>query len=259
MSLSLRTVIRRIPVIKRVYTSISVRIFKLINKKNFLMSFMDSKFFLNIQEPIDKSLILFNYYENEQLNTSIEFIQNYKVNIFIDIGAHCGIYSLIIANKFNKIKIYSFEPIKKSYSRLLKNILLNNNPKNLKIFNYGLSSKNTKLRMKALIKKNYIQLGGFGVTNDNENIENNYITTAYFKKGDDILKFKNEIIFLKIDVEGHELLVLEGLVNLFKNNKILIQIEIFPNNYIFVKQKMIELNLEEVKKINNDFYFIKKK
>jgi len=258
MKLNIRSILHKIPIIRRIYTSIAVRLLKFLDKKNFLIQFKGIKYFLDINEPIDKSIILFNYYEDEQLNNTIYLISKYKVNIFFDIGAHCGIYSLILANKYNDISVYSFEPVKMSYKRLLKNISLNPYIENVKPLNYGLSNKNSKLKMKTLIKKNYIQLGGFGVVKDGENIMNKYSIISNFKKGDDIFKFKNKNIFLKIDVEGHEIKVLEGFEKLFKNNKVLIQMEIFPDNYIHVKRKMNELNFKEKNKIKNDFYFIKK-
>ena len=81
---------------------------------------------------------------------------------------------------------------------------------------------------------------------------------ANFKKGDDLFKFQNKVIFFKIDVEGHELQVLEGLFNLFENNKIILQIEILPKNEILVKKKLFEFKFIELTKIDFDFYFINK-
>lgn len=256
MKTSFRNIIKKIPLVRRIYNSVFVRIFKLLNKKYFLISFMDVKFNLDIQEPIDKSIILFDYYENEQLRLTIELISKYKVNIFFDIGAHCGIYTLIMANKFDNLIIHSFEPINFSFKRLKNNILLNKRNKNINTYSYGLSSSNRTLRMKGYNKDNYIQLGGFGVINKKDKLKNNFITEAEFKKGDDYFNFKNQIIFLKIDVEGHELDVLNGLEKLLTSNKIIIQIEIFADKYAFVKKKLKAFNFKEINKIKLDYYFI---
>ena len=169
MKLSIRNIVRKIPIVRRIYISISLIILNFFDKKNFLIKFKGINYFLNLNEPIDKSIILFDYYENDQLENTLYLLSKHKVNLFFDIGAHCGIYSLIIANKYNKIGVYSFEPVKTSYRRLLKNISLNPKVKNLNILNYGLSNKNSKLKMKAIIKKNYIQLGGFRVEQKGEN------------------------------------------------------------------------------------------
>ena len=258
MTLNFRRILRQVPIIKRLYSSISTRIFKLIKKKKFFLDFKGIKFSLDINEPIDKSIILFNYYENNQINTSIKLISKYNASIYFDIGANCGIYSLILAKKFNNLKIYSFEPIKLSYDKFIHNISINKNIQNIKLYNFGLSNKNTNLKMKALIKNNYTQLGGFGVLNKYDDLKNKFLSEANFKKGDDFFKFHNKIIFLKIDVEGHELKVLEGFKNLFKKNKIILQIEILPKNQILVKKILLEFKFIKIMKINFDFYFINK-
>jgi len=256
MKIKFKRILRNIPIVRRIYTSFFVRLLKLINKEIFLVEFMKTKFELNINEPIDKSILLFDYYEDKQINYTAELMRKYNVNIFFDIGANCGLYSLIIANKFNKINIYSFEPVETSYKKLIKNISINKNTENIKIYNYGLSNKNSELKMKALIKNHYIQLGGFGVVNKNDSLKNKYLIDANFKKGDDNFKFKNKIIFLKIDVEGHEIYVLEGLTNLLKSNKIIIQIEILPGGNKLVEEQLIKLGFIKIKKINFDYYFV---
>ena len=44
--------------------------------------------------------------------------------------------------------------------------------KNIRKYNYGLSDKNSKLKMKALFKKEFIQSGGYGVVNNKDNVKN---------------------------------------------------------------------------------------
>ena len=46
-------------------------------------------------------------------------------------------------------------------------------------------------------------------------------------RGDDLIKYTDDIIAIKIDVEGFELSVLQGIENLINNNKVFLQIEIF--------------------------------
>ena len=60
-----------------------------------------------------------------------------KINseIFIDIGANIGFYSILLSGHFKKI--YSFEPNQRNFQVLRKNINTND-LKNIKIFNYGL-------------------------------------------------------------------------------------------------------------------------
>ena len=73
--------------------------------------------------------------------------------------------------------------------------------KNIKKYNYGLSDKNSKLKMKALFKKEFIQSGGYGVVNNKDNLKNLHTEFAVFKKADDKFKYKKKTICLKISLE----------------------------------------------------------
>ena len=256
--MSLKTYLAKIPIIKRLYPSLFCYLCRIFNKKIFIKNFQGQLFELNINEPIDKSIILFDKYENKQIEFTLGIIKNNRINIFLDIGANSGIYSLLISSKFKKLKIFSFEPIKKTYDKLLKNIRLNKSLKNIKTYNYGASNKNSKQIMKALIKKNIIQYGGFGVSQTKKINKNFYTEEASFKKLDSIFNFKNKKIFIKIDTEGHENLLLDGIKKLIKNNDIHMQIEIWPNNYLKVKKKLTDFKLKEINNIESDFYFTKK-
>ena len=69
---------------------------------------------------------------------------------------------------------------------------------------------------------------------------------------------KKKTICLKIDVEGHEVFVLNGLKKIFKNNKIFLQIEILPNNFIKTNRWLNDFGFKKINKINADYYFINK-
>lgn len=95
-----------------------------------------------------------------------ETVQNYlKSGIKIkpgdtvfDIGANIGLFTLLLADKFdNKINIYSFEPIPDVYE-VLKNNVERLNCQNIKLFACGLSAK------PGNIKFNYYPTMSFGST-----------------------------------------------------------------------------------------------
>ncbi len=85
---------------------------------------------------------------------------------------------------------------------------------------------------------------------------------AIFKVGDQFVKLFNKKICIKIDVEGHEEYVIDGLVKLIKKNNILLQIEIFDHNKKIIFKKLRSLNLKKIYKIDDklksDYFFEKK-
>ena len=74
--------------------------------------------------------------------------------------------------------------------------------------------------------------------------------------GDNLLKFRDEILTIKIDVEGFEVNVLRGIKNTLKNNKCLIQIEIWNENYDSVHNYFKSLNYKEINVIDGDTFFL---
>ena len=252
--------IKKIPIVKRIYPSLFKRILKFFKGNIINYSFFGVNFEGNIEEPMDKEILLFGSYENSQINFILKNLNDLKFDYFIDVGANSGLYSLIVAKKFKYIKIKSFEPIKESIKKFRNNIKLNENTKNIEIYNFGLSNKNSKLVMKALKREGYIQTGGYGVVNNSDDLTNLHTEYAEFKLGDEVFNFINKNIIIKIDTEGHEKNVLEGLKNTIINNKIFLQIEIFDKNYETINKLIESYNLKKIQCIsgeNKTDYFYK--
>ena len=68
-------------------------------------------------------------------------------------------------------------------------------------------------------------------------MKNLHLENNIFKIGDSIIKLKNKDISIKIDAEGHEYEVLQGLKKLISYNRIFLQIEIFDKNFKWVQWK----------------------
>jgi FkbM family methyltransferase len=244
-----KKILKKIPLIKRVYPSIMKMFYK--NKK-IKFKFFGLKLEGNFSEPMNKEIFLFNNYENLQIEFLIKNIKKYDLKYFIDIGANSGIYSLIIGDKFNKIKVKSFEPVKKTITEFKNNLKLNNKLKNIKLYEFGLSNKNSKLLMKAKVRDDFIQSSGFGIVKTNDNLKNLYIEKNIFKVGDSIIKLKDEDISIKIDVEGHEYEVLQGLKKLINHNRIFLQIEIFNKNFNSIDKILKRQKFKLLDSIYND-------
>ena len=108
-----------------------------------------------------------------------------------------------------------------------------------------------------MIKFGYPQTGGAGVTNSDNNLKNQSIFFADFKIGDEHLNLNKEKLSLKIDVEGHEINVLEGINKTLTNNKCILQIEVFEKNFQSVNNYLLSMNYKkifEVKHRSNFFY-----
>jgi len=160
---------------------------------------------------------LINFFDYYHQNRIINYLKDFNIKYFIDVGAHKGEFlSYLLKLKYKKI--YCFEPQKNVFQILYKNYKKN---KKVKLFNIGLSDKSIK-------KTFYINKLTFTSTfSKSKNTlfskfkrivlnSDNFFTDKYLiktKKLDEILKNeKINNIFLKVDVEGFELNVLRFLL-----------------------------------------------
>ena len=138
----IKKLLKRIPIIKRIYPSIIKKIYNYINTDEINYEYFGLKLKGNIKEPMDKEIFLFSEYEHLQIDYLLKLMKESKFDYFIDVGANSGLYSMVVAKNDCKIKIKSFEPIKKTILKFKENIQLNKNLNNIEIFEFGLSNKN---------------------------------------------------------------------------------------------------------------------
>ena len=239
--------------------------------------YLIKKIFIPEKYLLKKRLIrsLKNNYEKEL--SIIDRFSN-KSKIAIDVGVYRGVYTY----KFSKLfkKVISFEPNPLIYKYLNKNLnkLLNN----IEIYNYALSDKSGTAtlkipnRKKSFFNQNYEEVYKLGAAtihkkNKLEKFDSFEVKT---KKLDDVIE-NNHIGFIKIDVEGHEMEVIKGSIELIKKNKPTLLIEIEEKhtqkpveqtiNYIkglgyecyqLRNQDIIKFKLSDHKKEDNNFIFL---
>jgi len=213
----------------------------------------------------------------------LKIIERYsdKTKDAIDVGVYRGVYSYKLSEYFNTV--HSFEPNPLLYPYLEKN--LNKIIKNIKLYNIALSDNNEEtelklpLRTTSMFKDNIEELFQLGAATMHpaNKIEKYKKIPIKTKKLDDI-ELKNEIGFIKIDVEGHEKNVVIGGKSLIHKNKPVMLIEIekkHTNKPIietinFIKELnyecfyLLEDKLINIKKniddklVNNNFIFLPK-
>lgn len=245
----------KIPILKRIIPSLGIKILKFFKRNRGYFIIENTPMFLDFLDPIDREIILYQKFENEEVTDLIFLMQKYSIKTFLDIGANCGYYSIKVLNEISEAKIIAFEPNKEAFSKFEKTIFANQKfVKNIEIKNFGLSNKNASLKMKFLTKYNYNQTGGSSVINDPDSKEKNFFY-AKFKVGDEFLNIKNKKICFKIDVERHEINALKGSCEILKKNKVIMQIEIQERQIEKVFNFLKNKNFYCINSIGIDYYF----
>lgn len=159
------------------------------------------------------------------------YYKNEKELVLFDVGANVGNYSKALIQTLGvKSKIYSFEPFSEPFKSL--SALALQHP-HLKAFQLGLSDKEEDLTIYS--NSEYSEVGG--IYNRDSVLNSIKLDKKELNRFTQIDTFCSEqkvdhIHFLKIDVEGHELAVLEGAKPLLDKGAIdLIQFEFGSGNY----------------------------
>ena len=180
---------------------------------------------LNKNNWIDNRLLGWRKYERKNLRVLKALIKNNKIDAFFDIGANIGYFTVHIGKCTEIEKCYSFEPLRRNHNQLCANILLNDLNSKVQTYNVGLTDKREKLD----IKYNSNSTGIATVVPDQTGrSENDYNESEEIKceRFDDLFALKGLAVLMKVDVEGAETRVLEGMNQFIENNKVVMMVEI---------------------------------
>lgn len=174
-------------------------------------------------------------YEKEDLTTLFEWLDPLR-NIFrdsvaVDAGANIGNHSLFFSDFFKEV--HSYEPNPRTFRVLSINAELVDN---VSVNNFGLSDKRDILKLHVDPKN----IGGASIGSDKSNNEDAGISIQV-KKLDSCALPDLPISFIKIDVEGHELLMLRGAESTIRKHKPLIVFEQLAGEFDAGTSECIEL------------------
>jgi FkbM family methyltransferase len=144
-------------------------------------------------------------YEPEETKVFLRFLE--KGDVIFDLGANVGYYALLAASKVgNQGKVYSFEPSKDNYAKLLENVKLNHfsnivlnqlavSDQKGETFLYSNSRENDG--MKSFVKHffDHSRMQKVQITSLDDYVQENGI---------------QRVDFIKCDIEGAEILAFKG-------------------------------------------------
>lgn len=132
--------------------------------------------------------------------------------VFVDIGANQGLYSIRAAKNPKNLACYSFEPIPKTFSLLSQNIEANEVTEKCQLIMKAISKKNAE----TTIKISNFSSGAASLSDANmfesSNLQTTKIETIDGHSLWKIIEHDDLPIYVKIDVEGHEVTVIEQLM-----------------------------------------------
>jgi len=186
--------------------------------------FGDVQFNLDLRMPTQRSLFFSREYEGHNTKILKKFLKPDMT--FIDVGSHIGYYSFLASKLVGKRgTVISFEPNEYNFNELARYIK-DNKAINIRAFQLALSNQESD----ANFFINPYNDGGHSLTEfvdydlPYSSIKVRTITLdAFLQRNYPFLK----IDFIKIDVEGHEIEVLKGMLKTLQKDKASIIVEFF--------------------------------
>lgn len=180
----------------------------------------DVKFYLPFwKTDLIQRQILFGdrYYEDQLLYFVTQKFRgggNLGQGTVIDIGANIGNHSIYFLKECGAGKVIAFEPVAETFHILKKNIEINGLESRAVLYNCGVG----ETRSKAAYKE--YDLNNIGGTTLYDTMDGSIEICSI-----DELELEENIVLIKVDVEGYEEKVIKGALKTIRKNKPVIMLE----------------------------------
>jgi FkbM family methyltransferase len=185
--------------------------------------------FSNNDDLIAMSFYWFGPSMYEPMSMQVWLDRCKSAQVIYDVGAFSGVYSLSAAVQNPKSAIVAFEAVRRTYARLLLNIQTNQLTKAIQPVNLAVSDKEDIVTFYQYRAENILGNGAsmmvknIPVTNSDEKV-NTVSLDGFIGQGNPVPDL------IKIDVEGAEEMVVNGMGDLLSEHKPQLLIEVTPQN-----------------------------
>jgi len=137
-------------------------------------------------------------------------------SVFVDVGANIGYYTCLAAKKISNGKIFAFEANETAFRLLQRNVMINWANCSVSLEHIAVSKNKGEVYFKNY-KYRFVN-SQFFISDEDKEINTGDVVKVSTISLDEYFPKDQRIDFLKIDVEGAELKVLEGASQIIENN-----------------------------------------
>lgn len=232
---------------KRLKKSILKRLAKIRHPDGFFIARkMGACWLLDHRNFVDRQFGVFHEFESRQIETLLASGQQ-PYDAFIDIGANFGLYTVIAAHRGVAKEIVAFEPDPRNFGQLNANLYMNGMTRSVIARQEAVSAATGSVPLSLHAGQS---TGKSRISKDDADA-----VTVPCVSIDSLFAWSGQSLALKIDVEGHELAVIEGMKHTLSTNDCFLQVEIFPENRSAVDAALTASGCTLVSRIDSDFYY----
>lgn len=238
--------IRQLPVLKRVIPSARKRFAALTWPGDYkIVRRHDALFLVNFRNFVDRELAFYGDFEREQIDLLLSNIRSRGCDLFVDIGANIGLYSVIVAQAGTAV--VAFEPDPRNAAQLRANIFINRLVDRITVNEVAVSETSGTV--------NFRLFSDTSTGQSRVSTQRNYAVRSVSL--DDFMAMNGQRLFLKIDIEGHELSAVAGMQRVLVTNQCFLQIESLSPNDEKLLQLMSANGYRRLRTIGYDHFFAK--
>lgn len=193
-------------------------------------------------------------HEPLQRETLIGLLDRHPPDLFFDIGANFGLYSLVVAQRY-RCPVWAFEPDPRNFMQLGANVLVNGLEGRIAAIPRAVSRRSGRI---GLVRASDRSTGRTRTAPPTEEAPDEAAGEWVDAVAIDALDLPPaERIAAKIDVEGAEDDVIAGMTALLSRSRGVLQIEILPGQGDGTVSRLRALGYAEAVRIEHDRYFVK--
>lgn len=237
--------------VERLFRRVRYSLMRLTGRERFTVRAQGMTFVVNTTDLIDSYLALYGAWEPEQLNRFAAVAARVRFDLFLDIGANAGVYSVFVASKKLAKEVIAFEPDPGNFARLKANLEANDLQEDVWFLPLALGDEAAEVTL--------TQAGDY-------NRGESYITQPDMPEGavthrvrqvkfDDEYQIRNKHILVKMDIEGYEFRALAGMERTLRDNLCYLQVELYSDRLEELKALFARFGYRFLGTFEIDHYF----
>lgn len=160
----------------------------------------------------------------------------------LDIGANVGYYTYLFQKWVGSTgHVYSVEPVPQFMANLKKNHAAH---ANVTLWNYALGTEEKQVELVVPGKQEYLRTGLAQIKDKNTAEGSRFTFQAEMKKASELFSSIEEIDFIKIDIEGYEVVVLPEMKSVIAKHLPIIQAETYGEQRAQIHDLLIPMGYQ---------------
>lgn len=210
---------------------------------------------LDKQDKVDLNLLCGGYWETDRIDYLMNLVRLKRHlaarTVFLDIGAHGALYSLVLDKHLHFDRIVAFEPEPVGLAQIRANAMMNGIGSKFEVVAKAVSAEVGVAKFLLSHESNR----GQSHLAPNQGSQTEQIMDVEVTSIDELFADQGTLLVAKIDVEGHEDDVVRGMKVAISNNHVILQVEINDGNDLRAADFAQTHKLTLIHSIGQDYYF----